>query len=271
LGLFEVVSQLPGRRWTNRKKDENSPIDEGKNAGQRSIALTYKHLAPDRDWLRRCISGCSRKGAEPRMHNHSTVDARVAREAEVADKFLDNSNTDSFADLFSTFSPQLVAFYRVRGCELGLAEDLAQEVMLTVYRKAAQVRDRALFRAWLFKIARNTLCRHYRKQTREVETVNFAETTIGLAAVSVKASGIPAFEFLHWMAFLDSGEREIMKLRFIEQWEYHEIATARQLPIGTVQWRVFNAKKKLALHLAPARTAARSPEARVQVQVLPQS
>jgi len=144
-----------------------------------------------------------------------------------------------------------VAFYRARGCELCLAEDLAQEVMLTVYRKASQVRDRALFRAWLFKIARNTLCRHYGKQTREVETVNFEETTDGLAAASVKASGIPAFEFLRWMTLLDSGEREIMELRFIEQWEYHEIATARQLPIGTVQWRIFNAKKKLAPYLAP--------------------
>jgi RNA polymerase sigma factor (sigma-70 family) len=185
------------------------------------------------------------------MHNHSTVDERVAREA--ADKFLDNPNAESFADLFSTFSPQLVAFFRARGCELGLAEDLAQEVMLTVYRKAAQVRDRGLFRAWLFKIARNTLCRHYGKQTREVETVSFEETTDGLAAASVKAPEIPAFEFLHWMALLDSGEREIMKLRFIEQLEYHEIATARHLPIGTVQWRVFNAKKKLAPYLAPRR------------------
>jgi DNA-directed RNA polymerase specialized sigma24 family protein len=51
------------------------------------------------------------------------------------------------------------------------------------------------------------------------------------------------------MAFLDSREREVMKLRFIEQWEYHEIAAAQAIPIGTVQWRVFNAKKKLAPHL----------------------
>jgi RNA polymerase sigma-70 factor (ECF subfamily) len=191
------------------------------------------------------------KGAKPRMHTHSSVDARGAREAEVTDQFLDNPNGDSFADLFGAFSPQLVAFFRARGCELGLAEDLAQEVMLTVYRKAAQVRDRGLFRAWLFKIARNTLCRHYGKQTREVETVNFEETTDGLTTASIKTSGIPAFEFLRWIALLDSGEREIMKLRFIEQLEYHEIATARQLPIGTVQWRVINAKKKLAPYLAP--------------------
>jgi DNA-directed RNA polymerase specialized sigma24 family protein len=40
------------------------------------------------------------------------------------------------------------------------------------------------------------------------------------------------------MAFLDSRQREVMTLRFIEQWEYHEIAAAQAIPIGTVQWRV---------------------------------
>ena len=58
------------------------------------------------------------------------------------------------------------------------------------------------------------------------------------------------------MAFLDSREREVMKLRFIEQWEYHEIA-AQAIPIGTVQWRVFNAKKKLAPHLMTQFDSAR--------------
>jgi DNA-directed RNA polymerase specialized sigma24 family protein len=49
-------------------------------------------------------------------------------------------------------------------------------------------------------------------------------------------------------------------LRFVEEWEYHEIAAAKAIPIGTVQWRVFNAKKRLATHLKgsglPGRKAA---------------
>jgi RNA polymerase sigma-70 factor (ECF subfamily) len=182
--------------------------------------------------------------------NPPATTQRLLHEGTVTEKFLDTPNEDSFADLFSTFTPQLIAFYRARGCELALAEDLAQEVMLTVYRKASQIRDRSLFRAWLFKIARNTLCRHYGKQTREVDTVDLADVTDRLVAASNKPTGTPAFEFLHWMAFLDSRESEVMKLRFIEQWEYHEIAAAHAIPIGTVQWRVFNAKKKLAPYLA---------------------
>jgi len=57
------------------------------------------------------------------------------------------------------------------------------------------------------------------------------------------------------MAFLESSEREALTLRFVEEWEYHEIAAAKNIPIGTVQWRVFNAKKKLAPHLRALQTS----------------
>ncbi len=117
--------------------------------------------------------------------------------------------------------------------------------MLIVHRKAAQIRDRRPFRGWPFKIARNALCRHFGKQTREVETANLEDVADRAIATCGTSGGTPAFEFQHWMSFLDSREREVMTLRFIEQWEYHEIAAAQAVPIGTVQWRVFNAKKKL--------------------------
>jgi DNA-directed RNA polymerase specialized sigma24 family protein len=82
-----------------------------------------------------------------------------------------------------------------------------------------------------------------------VETIDLADVADHSTAASHKPAATPAFEFMHWMAFLDTREQEVMKLRFIEQWEYHEIAAAQATPIGTVQWRVFNAKKKLAPYL----------------------
>jgi RNA polymerase sigma-70 factor, ECF subfamily len=183
------------------------------------------------------------------MNNQPITIETSHREGAVTGNFLDAPNETTFAELFDTFTPQLVAFYRRRSCELSLAEDLAQGVMLTVYCKAGQLRDRALFRAWLFKIARNALCRHYGKQTREVEIVDLDDATDRIAPANSKPAGTPAFEFRNWMAFLDTHEREVMTLRFVEQWEYHEIAAARATPIGTVQWQVFNAKKKLAPYL----------------------
>jgi RNA polymerase sigma-70 factor (ECF subfamily) len=173
-------------------------------------------------------------------------------ESEVAERFLEQRDEDSFKALFHLFSPQLVAFFRRRGHEKGIAEDLAQEVMLTVYRKAGQLRDHKLFRAWLFKVARHAACRHFAQRTREVPTVDVADISDFLPAPNHSPFG-PTAEFKDWMKFLDAHERETMKLRFIEEWEYHEIAAAQAIPIGTVQWRVFNSKKKLAAHLSPVR------------------
>lgn len=171
---------------------------------------------------------------------------------EVAEQFLNQAGDDSFDALFRTFSPQLVAFFRRRGHEKGAAEDLAQEVMLTVYRKGGQLRDHKLFRPWLFKVARNSECRLFAQRRRQVPTVALADMTELLPAPNHNPFGLNT-EFRDWMKFLDTHERETMTLRFVEEWEYHEIAAAQAIPIGTVQWRVFNSKKKLALHLSTRR------------------
>jgi len=175
----------------------------------------------------------------------SQSNADRLREEDVTQRFLGARSEESFADLFRIFTPQLLAFFRARRCEHA-AEDLAQEVMLTVFRNVAQLRDRAVFRAWMFRIARNLLFRHYGKEAHEVETVDMANLPDREIADSLKPAGNPAFEFHNWVSFLDSRERETLMLRFIEEWEYHEIAAAQHVPIGTVQWRVFSAKKKLA-------------------------
>jgi RNA polymerase sigma-70 factor (ECF subfamily) len=176
------------------------------------------------------------------------------REFEVAEQFLNQGDEDSYNELFRLLSPQLVAFFRRRGHENSTAEDLAQEVMITVYRRAGQVRDHKLFRAWLFRVARNTAYRYFAQCTRQVPTVDIADMSESLAAPGQGACG-PTSEFKDWMKFLDPTEQEAMTLRFVEEWEYHEIAAAKGIPIGTVQWRVFNSKKKLAVHLRPIQDA----------------
>jgi RNA polymerase sigma factor (sigma-70 family) len=179
------------------------------------------------------------------MMNSAIAHDRPHREVIASENFLKSPNDESFTELFLTFTPRLVSFFRSHGCGLDLSEDLSQEVMLTVYRKVAQLRDRTCFRAWLFTIGRHALRRHHRKQSVEAVTANLEN----VVASTTKPPGLSAFEFHRWMKFLQSHEREALILRFVEDWEYHEIAAATASPIGTVQWRVFNAKKKLAIHL----------------------
>ena len=179
------------------------------------------------------------------MINSTKANNRRRREGAVTRNFLESPNDESYTELFLTFTPQLVSFFRSHGCGLDLSEDLSQEVMLAVYRKSRQIRDGTRFRAWLFTIGRRALYRYYGMQSPKMDTVDL-ESVID---TNTQSAGRPAFEFHHWMALLESREREALTMRFFEGWEYHEIAAAKAVPIGTVQWRIFNAKKKLAAHL----------------------
>jgi RNA polymerase sigma-70 factor (ECF subfamily) len=187
------------------------------------------------------------------MNTESITHRNSLNDARISEKCLESPGDEHFADFFHAFTPRLVAFFRARGCAVSLAEDLTQDVMLSVHLKASQVRDHALFRPWLFKVARNAMCRHYGKHARDLEAVDLQTVIDFMPSNASRSGGTPAFEFREWLNLLDTKEREAMSLRFIEDWEYHEIAAAQSTPIGTIQWRVHNAKRKLAVHLKSAR------------------
>ena len=158
-------------------------------------------------------------------------------------------------NVFRVFWPQLVAFFRRRYHENNFAEDRSREVMLTVTRSSdgfgitnhsapASSRWRATTHAGTSPSA------------RELPTVDLAN--IGDFVPVPKRNPLgPATEFNDWMKFLNEHEREAMTLRFVEEWEYHEFAAAKTIPIGAVQWRVFNSKKKLAGYLSPVQRLQR--------------
>ena len=185
------------------------------------------------------------KGVEPTISTRQTASDQTI----IAALFPERGDEASFEDAYRVLRPQLLAYYRARGCRSELAEDLVQEVMFTVYRKAGQLRDRTRFFPWFFRIARNALFRHHARQRRQVDSISLDNPTARPPVPPVDPTHA-AFEFNAWMQLLNTGEREVMTLRFVEEWEYHEIAAERLIPIGTLQWRVFNAKKKLAPHLA---------------------
>ena len=115
--------------------------------------------------------------------------------------------------------------------------------MLIVYRKSSELRDRRLFRAWLFRIARNALLQHRRSASRQVPTTELEPTLRNRGEAA--EDRLLGFQFNKWMSALNPYERQIMTLRFVEGLEYHEIASVLSLPLGTVPWKIFHSKRKL--------------------------
>jgi RNA polymerase sigma factor (sigma-70 family) len=165
-------------------------------------------------------------------------------EREAVETYLRAPSEEAYCSLFRTIAPQLVCYFRTRGCGLDLAEDLTQDVMLAVHRQSHTLRKIELFRPWLFKIARNALLQHIRVQGRQVETTELDARSQELGAPA--GDPLASARFSEWMASLNREERQLMLLRYVEGLEYHEIAAVLEVPLGTVQWRIFHTKRKLA-------------------------
>jgi len=164
---------------------------------------------------------------------------------EVVARFVDRPDEESFAEVFRAMAPQLVVYFRARGCEAGVAEDLTQEVMLATFRKVGSLRDGNLFRPWLFRIAKNELLQHVRQQGRRPEVTALPP--------ELSAGAWNPFDGLRlgeWLDCLSPEDRELMLLRYVDGFACHEIDELLEIPMGTVQWRVFRLKKQLAEHFA---------------------
>jgi len=67
------------------------------------------------------------------------------------------------------FANKLRGFFRRRVSDRSLADDLTQETLLKVYRSRARLPEALRLEAWLYRIARNTLIDHYRRQRPATE------------------------------------------------------------------------------------------------------
>jgi RNA polymerase sigma-70 factor, ECF subfamily len=159
-------------------------------------------------------------------------------------QFLANPAPQTFSGVYRLFVPQVLRYFRSRGCEDCLAEDLSQETMLAVYRQCGQLRERDLFRAWFFQIAKNQLLQHVRSMRRRPPHEGIDKA--GPEICAQHTDPLMPVQLAEWMQFLSEEERELVRLRYMDGLEFHEIAAATETPQGTVQWRIFQALKKLA-------------------------
>jgi len=163
------------------------------------------------------------------------------------ENFLLTGADEDFCALFESVYPRVRRYFLLRGMEAGEAEDLAQDVMVIVYQRAGEVREKEFFHGWVFKVAKNELARfwrrrHTRSRLAEMEPLDDKLAEKLMTEMEVAGSS----DFVEWVSYLEPAERDIIILRFVEELSYEELAVALAIPIGTVKWRLFNAKKKLA-------------------------
>lgn len=150
-----------------------------------------------------------------------------------------SQNTEAFAALFEHFAPRVKAFLMKSGADHALAEECAQDVMVTVWNKAAQFDPtRASVATWIFTIARNRridMLRRNRRPEPEELTWGPEEEPDQIDVLSLQQE---SEQLARAVAGLPDKQRIMIERAYFGELSHSEIAEETGLPLGTIKSRI---------------------------------
>lgn len=184
--------------------------------------------------------GPKRPAPQPESRE-SAADAGPAEHAAWMQAIAEQRSKAAFARLFAHFAPRIKAYLMRSGSDEGSAEELVQEAMLTVWRRAESFDvAQASVATWMFTIARNKRIDAYRRTKRpELDPDDPALAPQPEAMQDeVVGAGQAADAIRQAIAELPEEQAEMLRLAFFEDKAHSEIAEETGLPLGTVKSRL---------------------------------
>ncbi len=157
---------------------------------------------------------------------------------------------DCFIALFTQFAPKVKSYLLRHGAAEQTAEELAQETLLAVWRKAEQFDpNRATAGAWIYTIARNLRIDMLRHE-RYPDDGRIAEPAIEqLTPEQQLKTSQGAMRLRAAIDILPREQAEVLRLAFFDDLTHPEIAADLGLPLGTVKSRIRLATAHLRMAL----------------------
>lgn len=167
----------------------------------------------------------------------------------------DERDRAAFASLFDHFAPRLKGFIMRSGTSAAQAEEIVQEVMLTVWRKANLFDPhRAQVSAWIYQIARNRQIDVIRKERRPLPEELGANTEVEPDASQILAVEQEAGQLKQAIAKLKPDQRDIIEKAYLGELTHQEISNQTGLPLGTIKSRIRLGLERLRHELSGMRS-----------------
>ena len=185
----------------------------------------------------------------PELEPQKPVDPDVAIMERIK-----HDDQEAVIELVGRFQSELIGFFFHLSWDQLVAEELAQDVFVNVYRSRARYVATARVRTFLYRIAHNLWIDHLRRTRRHIsldagydeDSPRFGDR---LAAPEVTNN---AGRDQHIrdrvqsaLDLLPAGQREVFVLANNHGMKYHDIATVLGIPEGTVKSRMHNAVRAL--------------------------
>ena len=168
--------------------------------------------------------------------------------ADLIQRVASRGDVEAFRQLFDAFAPRLKSYMMRQGADPMTAEELAQETLLTVWRKAGLYSDeKGSATTWIYTIARNLRIDRLRREVPwqalpegHDETQSDDPTPDEALAEEERRQRIQAA-----LGELPPDQYEVVALAFIDGLSHNEIAERLSLPLGTVKSRMRLAYQKM--------------------------
>ena len=188
---------------------------------------------------------------EPRHGSEALLERLLVLRAQMGGQ-------EALTALVESFDARLLFYLRRLVGAPADAEDVRQEVWITVVRKLHTLEDPGAFRSWLYRVARHRGLSWLRRRRREVPLDEAAVEEVAVEVTSEESDFGPEDAAAVHAALdrLGAGQREILCLRFPAGLTYEEIADVLDCRLGTVRSRLHYAKAALRSILSGERRTA---------------
>ena len=123
-----------------------------------------------------------------------------------------------------------------------VAQDLAQDCWITIFRKLNRLKSRQSFGPWVLKVAHNTAIDWIRRRQVEERRSQFIIESEKEASESKELLFAQMEKAIEQ---LDAEHKVVLRLHYLQEMSLQEIAQILELPAGTIKSRLFRARENL--------------------------
>lgn len=201
-------------------------------------------------------NGGARKDDLGLMNDGENPSNSAAHSNELLGAIAENADRTAFRQLFEHFAPRLKSFVLSQGTDPQMAEEVVQETMVRVWRKASQFDPaKASASTWIFTIARNMRIDLLRKASRPEPDFNdpafVPDPEPQVPEIMARAQDEEILTQL--VSSMPTEQREVLVLAYFEDKTHPEIAAQLNIPLGTVKSRIRLALKRMRTALGDHR------------------